>query len=78
MSVRALPQSLPTVQVIISRILRLRRNANWQKDASFDSPLSRAGLEHLGRGWIVRGTTARRLAYWDNGLFYPVQVATGI
>ena len=32
--------------------------------------LSRAGFGHLGKGWIVRGTTARRLSYWANGLFY--------
>ncbi len=55
-----------------SRILRLRRNTHWHKDASFDSLLSRAGLWHLGKGWIVRGTTTRRLPYGANGLFYPV------
>ncbi len=31
--------------------------------ASFDSLLSRAGLGHLGKGWIVRDTTTRRLPY---------------
>ena len=31
----------------------------------------RAGLLHLGKGWIVRDTTTKRLSYWANGLFYP-------
>ena len=30
----------------------------------FNSLLSRAGVGHLGNGWIVRGTTTRRLPYW--------------
>ncbi len=30
-------------------------------NASVDSLLPRAGLEHLGKGWIVRATTTRRL-----------------
>ena len=40
---------------------------------SFDSLFSRAGLGHLGKGWIVHDTTTRRLPYpyWANGLFYP-------
>ncbi len=38
----------------------------------FDSLLSRAGLWHLGKGWIVRGTTTIRLPDWANGLFYPI------
>ena len=29
------------------------------------------GLGHLGKGWIVRGTTTQRLPYLANGLFYP-------
>ncbi len=40
--------------------------------ASFDSLLSHAGLEHLGKGWTVRGTTTGRLTYWASGLFYPI------
>ncbi len=40
--------------VIVGRVLRLRRNTHCHKDASFDSLLSRAGLGHLGKGWIVR------------------------
>ena len=36
-----------------------------------DSQLSRDGLGHLLKGWIVRGTTSRRLPYWAKGLFYP-------
>ncbi len=39
--------------------------------ASFDSLLSRDGLGHLGKGWIVRGTTTRILPYRAHGLFYP-------
>ena len=38
---------------------------------SFNSLLSRVGLGHLGKGWIYRGTTPRRLPYWANGFFYP-------
>ncbi len=37
--------------------------------ASFGSLLSRSGLGHLGKGWIVRGITGR-VPYWANGLFY--------
>ncbi len=33
--------------------------------------LSRADLWHLGKGWILRDTTTRRLPYRANGLFYP-------
>ena len=33
--------------------------------ASFNSLLSRTGLGHHGKGWIVRGTTTRRLPYWS-------------
>ena len=40
----------------------------------FDSLLSRAGLWYLGKGWIVRGTTTRRLYNWANGLFYRVYI----
>ncbi len=53
-------------------ILRLRRNTHWQKYASFNNLLSRAGLWHLGKRWIVLVTTTRKLPYiWGNGLFYP-------
>ncbi len=45
----------------VDRVLRLRRNTQWQKSARFDSLLSRAGLGHLGKGWIVRETTTKRL-----------------
>ncbi len=58
-----------TTYHVVFRILRLRRNK--MLTTSFDSLLSRAGLGHLGKGWIVCGTTARRLPYWANGLFYP-------
>ena len=57
--------------LLFSRILRLRRNTHWHKDASFDSLLFRAGLGHLGKGWIVRGTSFRRLPCWAHGLLYP-------
>ncbi len=29
----------------------------WQDNVSFDSLFSHADLGHLGKGWIVRGTT---------------------
>ncbi len=58
-------------QFVVDRVLRLRRNTHWQDCASFDSLLSRAGSEHLGKGWIVRGTTTRRQPYWANRLVYP-------
>ena len=53
----------------VGRVLRLRRNTHWQEHVSFDSLLSRDGLGHLvlGKGWVVRGTTTRRLPYWANG-----------
>ena len=57
--------SFPTQTFIIGRVLLLR-NTHWQNIAHFDSPLS-----HLGKGWIVRGTTTKTLLYWANGLFYP-------
>ena len=57
-------------KVVVGRVLRLWRNPHWQQNASFDSLLSRAGLGHLGKGWIVRDTTTIRLPYWVNGLFY--------
>ena len=56
-------------RVIIGRVLRLRRITHRQNYSSFDSLLS--GLEHLGKGWIVRVATTRRLPYWSNRLFYP-------
>ena len=34
------------------------------------SLLFRTGYGHLGKGWIGRGTTTRKLPYWGNGLFY--------
>ncbi len=43
--------------------------------ASFDNLLSRAGLEHLGKDWIVRDTTTRRLPYWANGLLTDLKQA---
>ena len=33
-----------------------------------DCLLSGGGLGHLGKGWIVCGTTTRRLPYWANEL----------
>ncbi len=42
---------------IIGRVPRLRWNTHWQDFATFDSLLSRVGLGHLGKGWIVRDTT---------------------
>ncbi len=59
------------IYVCVDRVLRLQRNKHWQYFASFDSLLSRAGLGHLGKKWIVCGTTTRRLPYWANALFYP-------
>ncbi len=39
--------------VFVGRVLRLRRNTHWQKNASFDSLLSRAGLGViLGKGGL--------------------------
>ncbi len=58
---------LALMLLLVNRVLRLR-----QKYASFDSlyfPLN--GLGHLGKGWIVRGITTRRLPYMAKGLFYP-------
>ncbi len=41
----------------IGRVLRLRGITHWHdENATFDSLLSRAGLGHLGEGWIVRDT----------------------
>ena len=42
--------------ILFVSVLRLRRNTHWQQNDSFDSLLSRAGLGHLGKGWLVRGT----------------------
>ena len=44
---------------VVGRVLRLRRNKHWQQNASFDDLC--AGLGHLGKEWIVCGTTARKL-----------------
>ena len=68
----------PSDHVVVGRVLRLRRNTHWQQYASFDSLLSRAGLGHLGKVWIVRGTTTGRWPYWANGLFYPSQILDDI
>ena len=53
--------------VVVHLLLRLRRNTHCQEHAIFDNLLSRAGLWHLLKGWIVRGTTTRRLPYWPTG-----------
>ena len=58
--------------IVVVYFLRLRRNTHWHEYASYDSLLSRAGLGQLGKGWIVRGPTTRRLPYQANGLFYRV------
>ncbi len=55
----------------IVRVLHLRRIAYWHAYASSYSLLSRVALGHLGKGWIVRGTTTRILPYWATRLFYP-------
>ena len=44
----------------VGRVLRLRRNTYLQDNVSFDSLLSRAGLEHLEKGWIVCRTTTTK------------------
>ena len=44
----------------VGRVLRLRRNTHCQEHASVNSLLSRPGLTHLGKGWIVRGTTTKK------------------
>ena len=51
------------VGFIVVRVLRLRRIPHWHQNASFDSLLSHAVLGHLGKGWIVRGTTTRIMPY---------------
>ena len=45
-----------TYRITIGSVLRLRRIAHWQDNTSFDCVLSHAGLGHLGKSWIVRGT----------------------
>ena len=50
---------------VVGSVLRLRRNTLLQVYASFDA------LGHLGKGWIVRATTARRLPYRANGALLP-------
>ena len=47
------------LRLYVGRVVRLRRNTHLHQNASFDSLLSRAGLGHLGNGWIVRGTITR-------------------
>ena len=44
---------------------------------SLDSLFSRAGLRHLGKGWIVCDTTTRRLPYWANGTGSSTRAGTG-
>ncbi len=39
--------------VIVGRVLRLRRITHWQLCASFESLLSPAGLRHLGKGGLL-------------------------
>ncbi len=56
--------------LLVYCVLCLRRNTHWHQNANFDGLLSRADLGHLGKGCIVRGTTARTLPYWVYGLFY--------
>ena len=50
---------------------RCPKPAQESRPANFYSLNSRAGLWHLGKGWIVRRTTTRSLPYWANWLFYP-------
>ena len=38
---------------VVGRILRLRRNTEWQEYANFNSLLSGAGLGNLGKGGFV-------------------------
>ena len=40
--------------IVVNRVLRLWRNMHWEQYASFDSLISRAGLRHLGKRWVVR------------------------
>ncbi len=56
--------------LLVVSVLRLRRNMRWQDYASFDSLLSDVGFGHLGKGWIVRGTTTRRLLLGQLGSSY--------
>ena len=71
-----------TTTTFFGRVLRLRRNVNWPKYASFDSLFFRAGLGHLGKRWIVRGTnTRKKLPYWANSstlLHSSTRAGTGI
>ncbi len=61
----------PFFTIIVGRVLRLRRNTDWQDYVRFDSLLSRAALGHLGKGWIVRGTTTTRLPFWVQKALLP-------
>ncbi len=54
---------------VVNRVLRLWRNTHWHYYASFDSLLSRAGVGHLGKGWIVRDTSTRRMRF-----FHPLKL----
>ena len=35
---------------------------------------ARVGLMYFGKGWIVRGTTNRRLSYWVNWNMFDIQL----
>ncbi len=41
------------------------------RTGSSKPPVLTAYFPVLAYGWIVRGTTTRRVPYWANGLFYP-------
>ncbi len=43
------------------RVLRLRRNMQRQKYALLTAHFPVLAQLHLGKGWIVRGTTTRKL-----------------
>ncbi len=46
-------------------------------NASFDSLLSRAGLWHLGKGWIARGATTNIEDCLTGLTGYSTQTGTG-
>ncbi len=53
----------------------IKAQPGWEKKSGFNRAqilFSIGTTIHLGKGWIVRGTTTRRLPYWANGLFYPI------
>ena len=53
--------------LVVGRVLRLRRIAYWQGLPVSTAYFSRAGLGYLGKGWIVRDTTTRRLDTGQTG-----------